>query len=174
TFFAQTFSTRGGCARRPPTVPGACAPVMEPRIRGTRETPWPFPDQRTECFAPDLRPGPYGCRRFAWAAVTARRIRSERTSPRNTVGRSTDFTTSPSREYTCTRPPSRERTSAFASFAFAAFGAFGPFGPFSGSADFLRRTRAVLRDSAGASEADFFFDSGMSVTLPVSIPARRR
>src|SRR5947207_14113771 len=140
---------------------------MEPRDRGKLKMPCTLPDQRTVCFASDRRPGPYGCRRFAWAAVTALRIRSERTSPWNTVGRSTDFTTSPSREYTCTRPASRERTSAFASLAFAPLIAFGPF---SGSAAFLRRTRGVLRDSAGAPDADFFFASATRVTLPCATP----
>src|SRR2546428_686550 len=48
TFLTHTLSGRGGCARRPPTVPGACAPVIVPRRRGTRDTPFPFPDQRTE------------------------------------------------------------------------------------------------------------------------------
>src|SRR5438445_5334075 len=33
---------------RPPTVPGAWAPIIVPRILGARETPWPLPDHRTE------------------------------------------------------------------------------------------------------------------------------
>src|SRR5438552_1738826 len=97
-FLAHTLSGRGGCARRPPTVPGACAPVIEPRSRGTRDTPCPLPDQRTEWRIPDRNAGPYGWRRFACAAVTARRMRSNRTSPWKIGGRSTDLTTSPSRE----------------------------------------------------------------------------
>src|SRR3989304_2683031 len=102
-------------------------------MRGTRDTPWPFPDHRTECRIPAFGEGPYGCRRFAWNAVTARRIRSVRTSDRNTAGRSTLFMTSPSVEYTWTWPG----FAAGAAFSFFAFVTFA-------GAAFFRRPRLPL------------------------------
>src|SRR3989304_5161784 len=131
-------------------------------MRGTRDTPWPFPDHRTECRIPAFGEGPYGCRRFAWNAVTARRIRSVRTSDRNTAGRATLFMTSPSVEYTGPWP-------GFA--AGAAFSVFA-FVTFAGAAFFRRPRRAfgtsVGADSSGAARL-LFSGSALGLTLPASI-----
>src|SRR3990172_5146908 len=99
TFFDQIRCVVGGNACRPPTVFGAWAPIIVPRIRGVRAAPRPLPGHRTEWRIPARNFAAYGWRRFAWNATTARRMRSTRTSPANTGGRSTVPTDAPEVSY---------------------------------------------------------------------------
>src|SRR6266508_4140332 len=154
--------TRGGCARRPPTVPGAWAPIIVPRIRGTRETPWPFPDHRTECRVPAVKDDPYGWRRFACAEVTARRMRSVRTSDRKTGGNSTLFRTSPSREYTWTWPAVSAGLSGFFSLGFGSFSTFVALVALAALAGLFARMRLFGASFSPAdSAADCFVGPGI-------------
>src|SRR5439155_1504669 len=168
--FAGSFTTTSrlrGCRYRRPRIFPRPARTWRPSFARSTSA---YTPRRSRILTPSWVAPPSGWRVSIPSSITTGRLSSSLNSCPRAETIVTSFTTSPSREYTCTRPPSRGRTSALASFAFAAFAAFEAF---SGSAAFLRRIRGFLPGSAGASDADFF-DSGRSLTLPVSIRARRR
>ena len=113
---------------------------------------------------PAVKDDPYGWRRFACAEVTARRMRSVRTSDRNTGGNSTLFRTSPSREYTWTWPAVSAGLSVFFSLGFGSFSAFVALAALVALvalAGFFARTRRFGAPFSSAdSAADSFVSSG--------------